>query len=68
MGRTSFYFISKDLTEFLDPPIPYSKIFECRLSGDKQNLVQIKLTEPESAGDRNRATSKDPKVILEIAI
>jgi len=32
MGRTSFYFISKPLTEFLDPPVPYSRIHECRLA------------------------------------
>ena len=32
MGRTSFYFISKSLKEYLDPPVPYSRIHECRLA------------------------------------
>ena len=34
MGRTSFYFISKPLTEFLDPPVPYSRIQECSLDAE----------------------------------
>ena len=68
MGRTSFYFISKPLTEFLDPPVPYSRIQECRLAAKQTTLLQLQLTPSESSGDRYRGSSKDPRVILEIAI
>jgi hypothetical protein len=39
MGRTCFYFIAKDLGEHIDPPVPYSRIYRCRLDHKRKTLM-----------------------------
>ena len=68
MGRTSFYFISKDLDNYIEPPVPYSRIFKCKLDHKRKTLMQIQLSQPESLNDPNRENSADPNVKLELEI
>ena len=39
MGRRSFYFITKDLYQYIEPPVPYSRIHVCRLDAKKHTLM-----------------------------
>ena len=39
MGRSTFYFIDRDLDKYKDPSIPYNKIQAIRLCSRNKNLM-----------------------------
>ena len=63
LGKDRFYFISKQLKKYLNPPIQYQKIMACLLCKKRKTLMQIRLNVKgkESGEDEN-----ENKIIREL--